>query len=376
MATLYQKIKLLEGLIKGDIAYSGSFYVTVDTTRRCNLQCIGCRFHSPISKKSPFVGDTIMDIPFDLYKKLCDDLKTMGTNTIHLTGEGEPLLHPRIFDMISAAKGVGLHVILLTNGTLLDEIRIKSLMDSHPNTLRVTLWASSPEEYEKNYPGSNPTNFTKIIEGLKFLTRLKAEQNSNIPSVVLHFPINRDNFKNIDTMVDFTHDTGCDALTFSPFKCWWDSLASISLSQDEEKLLLHSLIQMEKRLNSLSLKHNIGDTIRRYKIGYSVWQKTPCYIAWLHARVRVNGNVLPCHRCALTMGNLNEEGLREMWNNSGFRTFRRRTMTRRGLASIAEHSDCNFCGYTHDNMRVYRLFKWLSHFASMNHGKERDQQEN
>jgi len=376
MASFGQKKRLLLGLLRGDTAYVGPFYVTVDITRRCNLQCIGCRFHSPISKKPPSEDATMMDIPFDLFKKLCDALKTMGTNSILLTGEGEPLLHPRIFDMISAAKEVGLHVILLTNGTLLDEIRIKSLMDSPPDTLRVTLWASSPDEYEKNCPGSNPTNFTKIIEGLKFLTRLKAEQNSNIPSIVLHYPINRNNFKNIGTMVDFTYKTGCSALTFSPFKCWWGSLASISLSQDEENLLLHSLMQMEKRLNSLSLKHNIGNTIRRYKIGYAVWQKTPCYIAWLHTHVRVNGNVLPCHRYTHTMGNLNEEGLQEVWNSSAIRTFRRKTMTRRGLASIGEHCDCNFCGYTHDNMQVHRIFKWLSPFASVNRWKEKAQQRN
>ena len=365
MTTFYQKIKLLKGLIKGDSAYAGPFYVTVDITRRCNLQCIGCRFHSPISTKPPSEDDPIMDIPLKLFKTLCADLKTMGTNTIHLTGEGEPLLHPRIFEMISAAKELGLHVILLTNGTLLDEVRIKSLMETHPHTLRVTLWASSPEEYEKNYPGSNPKNFAKIIEGLKFLTRLKAEQSTPIPSVVLHYPINRNNFKTIDTVVDLTHETGCNALTFSPFKSWWDSLTSMSLSEDEEKLLLYSLMQVEKRLDSLSLKHNIGQTLLRYKMGHGIWQKIPCYIAWLHTHVRVSGDVLPCHRYPLTMGNLNKERLQEIWNNPTIRTFRRKAMTRRGLASIGEQCDCNFCGYTHDNMQVHRIFKWFSPLASI-----------
>jgi radical SAM protein with 4Fe4S-binding SPASM domain len=371
MATFYQKIKLLRGLIKGDIAYAGPFYVTVDITRRCNLQCIGCRFHSPISKKSQFEDDPVMDIPFDLFKKLCDGLKRMGTNSILLTGEGEPLLHSRIFDMISAAKGAGLHVILFTNGTLLDETRIKSLIESRPDTLRVSLWASSPEEYEKNCPGSDPATFIKIIKGLKLLTRLKAEQKSKVPSVILHHPINRNNFNNIDAMADLACETRCDVLTFSPLKCWWGSMASLSLSQDEEKLLLRSLIQMEKRLNSIPLKHNIGNTILRYKIGYAVWQKMPCYIAWLHARVRVNGNVLPCHRCTLIMGNLNEESLQEIWNNSAIRVFRRKTITHKGLASIGENCDCNFCGFIHDNMHVHRLFKWLSPLTAVNRWKER-----
>jgi radical SAM protein with 4Fe4S-binding SPASM domain len=371
MASFGQKIRLLTGLLRGDTAYVGPFYATVDITRRCNLQCIGCRFHSPISKKSPFKDDPVMDIPFDLFKKLCDDLKTMGTNSILLTGEGEPLLHPRIFDMISIAKEAGLYVILFTNGTLLDDTRIKSLLDSCPDTLRVSLWASSPEEYEKNCPGSDPATFTKTIKGLRLLTQLKADRKNKAPSVILHHPINRNNFEKVDGMADLAYEAGCNALTFSPLKCWWGSLGSVSLSPTEEKLLLHSLGRLEEKLDSLSLKHNIGNTVLRYKIGYAVWEKMPCYIAWLHVRVRVNGNVLPCHRYALPMGNLNEEKLREIWNNSAFRTFRTKTMTRRGLTSIAEHCDCNFCGFIHDNMQVHRIFRWLSPFAAINRWEEK-----
>jgi radical SAM protein with 4Fe4S-binding SPASM domain len=374
MAAFGQKIRLLMGLLRGDTAYVGPFYVTVDITRRCNLQCIGCRFHSPISKKSPFKDDPVMDIPFDLFKTLCDGLQKMGTNSILLTGEGEPLLHPRIFDMISVAKEAGLHVILFTNGTLLDETRVQSLLDACPDTLRVSLWASSPEEYEKNCPGSDPATFLKTMEGLKLLTRLKADRKSLLPSVILHHPINRNNFENVNDMVNLAYQAGCNALTFSPLKCWWGSLGSVSLSQTEENQLFHSLIQMEEKLDSFSLKHNIENTVLRYKIGYAVWQKMPCYIAWLHVRIRVNGNVLPCHRYALPMGNLNEERLQEIWNNPAFRAFRTKTMTRLGLTSIAEHCDCNFCGFIHDNMQVHRVFKWFSPFASMNRGKEGTQQ--
>lgn len=315
-----------------------------------------------------------MDIPFDLFKTLCDGLQKMGTNSILLTGEGEPLLHPRIFDMISVAKEAGLHVILFTNGTLLDETRVQSLLDACPDTLRVSLWASSPEEYEKNCPGSDPATFLKTMEGLKLLTRLKADRKSLLPSVILHHPINRNNFENVNDMVNLAYQAGCNALTFSPLKCWWGSLGSVSLSQTEENQLFHSLIQMEEKLDSFSLKHNIENTVLRYKIGYAVWQKMPCYIAWLHVRIRVNGNVLPCHRYALPMGNLNEERLQEIWNNPAFRAFRTKTMTRLGLTSIAEHCDCNFCGFIHDNMQVHRVFKWFSPFASMNRGKEGTQQ--
>lgn len=376
MASISQKIRLLKGLIKGDTAYVGPFYVTVDITRRCNLQCIGCRFHSPISKKSSLISDTPLDISFELFKKLCDDLKAMGTNNIFLTGEGEPLLHPRVMDVILTAKEAGLHVTLVTNGTLLGETQIQSLIGSRLDTIRVSLWAGSIEEYEKNYPGSDPYNFCKIIDGLRLLSHLKAERNSTTPFVVLHHPINRNNFSNIDKMADLTYKAGCNALTFSPIKCWWDTLAPLVLSVEEEKLLFRRLTIMEKNLDSLSLKHNIATTILNYRLRNDVWQKLPCYIAWLHARIRTNGAVLPCQRSHRTAGNLNEEGLRQIWNGPAFREFRRKAMTVKGMKSMGEYCEFDLCGWVEDNMRVHRIFKWFSPFAVMNRRAERARQGN
>ena len=56
-----------------------------------------------------------------------------------------------------------------------------------------------------------------------------------LPSVILHHPINRNNFENVNDMVDLAYQAGCNALTFSPLKCWWGSLGSVSLSQDGGK---------------------------------------------------------------------------------------------------------------------------------------------
>jgi MoaA/NifB/PqqE/SkfB family radical SAM enzyme len=306
-------------------------------------------------------GDSaVKDISFELFGKLCSELDAMGTNSLFLTGEGEPLLHPRIFDMTAAAKEAGLHVTLVTNGTLLDGAAMHSLISSRLDALRVSLWAGSAQEYEKNYPGSDPDNFNRVVEGLRLLARLKAGRNSHIPSVILHHPINCNNFKNIDAMADLAHETGCNALSFSPLKCWWGSLAPLSLSGEEEKSLIRTLKRIRGKLDCLSLKHNIGAAIVDYNLRDDVWQKMPCYIAWLHARIKVNGTVLPCQRCSLAMGNLDEKGLRDIWNGQAFRTFRGKSITLRGLASMGEYCDCSFCGWVDENRRVHRIFKWIS----------------
>ena len=109
---------------------------------------------------------TLPDISFDLFKKLCHELKAMDTHALILIGDGEPLLHDRIFDMLSVAKQVGFHVTLVTNGTLLDRDNIQALFDSQLDILQVSLWAGSEKEYEKNYPGVPLDFFKKVVESV------------------------------------------------------------------------------------------------------------------------------------------------------------------------------------------------------------------
>lgn len=363
MATFLKKIRLLKGLHTGETAYVGPFYTTVDVTRRCNLSCPGCRYHSSVMRTIPSPGDQeVLDLPFDLFIRTCSELQSMGTRSIILIGEGEPFLHPRLLDLIAAAKDAGLHVTLLTNGTLLDEKRIQPLIDSRLDILKVSLWRSSEEEYECNYPGADSKNFEKIIGRLKCLSSTKVAQKSKLPLVVLHTPITRHNFQSLEKRVELAHETGCNILTFSPLKTRKGELAREALATDEERQVVLTLSRIEGRLNSLSIKHNINETLLRYRIGEAVWQKLPCYIAWLHVRIKVDGTVLPCNPCELSIGNLNENSLPEIWNSLAMKNFRRQVLSRQGLAEMTLHCDCGYCCHTLDNWRMDRVFQWLSPF--------------
>ncbi|MGR3319834.1 MAG: radical SAM protein [Candidatus Anammoxibacter sp.] len=365
MVGFLKKMKLFKGLLTGEVAQTGPFYVTVNLTRRCNLRCLGCRFHSPnVNVPSPS-DQAIVDLPYSTFKKLCKELKAMGVNHLILTGEGEPFLHPNISDIIVSVKDAGFHVTLLTNGTLLDKERIKTLIDSRVDILKVSIWAASYEESSQNYTGSNPDNFIKIIDGLKLLVDFKDKHKSTFPTVVLHQPINRYNFQNIDKMVDLVKKTGCNALSFSPLKPYQGRLTTFSLSPEEEKILHRSLIRMRKQLNSLSINHNIDHTLMRYKRGETVWKKLPCYVAWNHARIEVDGMVLPCNNpCDYPMGNINNNKFREIWNDSAFRTFRRKAMSHKRLTFMSKHCDCGFCCHVSDNVCVHSMFRWVSPFVS------------
>ena len=304
------------------------------------------------------------DFPLELFKKLCGELKLMGTRSLWLTGDGEPLLHSQLFDFIEVAKEANLSVKLITNGVLLDEAKLRSLIDSRLDVLRVSLWASSPEEYAQNYPGTSPATFFKVKDNLKSLAALKSELKKPTPSVILHQPINRFNFQNLEAFADLALATGCDSISLSLLrKIQGLQISSLCLSKVEENTVSLGLRGLKKKLGEIFPSYSIDPLLKRLEVGEAVWEKMPCYMGWITAEVKMDGTVIPCCSCNLPMGNINESSMADIWNGPVYQTFRRQTITRRGLAAMSRLCDCAYCNYM-DNDRVNRVFKWIAPFCS------------
>src|SRR3990167_4209477 len=97
--------------------------VIVDATEVCNLACVHCPH--PAFKQSAHYAGRHLDPA--LNAKMVDEVRDQGkgfTQYIRYTGEGEPLVHPRGYEMIDyAARYSGVFVTITTNGTIMNEIR-------------------------------------------------------------------------------------------------------------------------------------------------------------------------------------------------------------------------------------------------------------
>ncbi|TCS61792.1 heme d1 biosynthesis radical SAM protein NirJ [Varunaivibrio sulfuroxidans] len=87
--------------------------------RRCNLTCKHCY---SISADKKFPGELFTG---EIYKVM-DNLWAFGVPVLILSG-GEPLLRPDIFDISRRAKEMGFYVGLSTNGTLIDDEKIREI---------------------------------------------------------------------------------------------------------------------------------------------------------------------------------------------------------------------------------------------------------
>lgn len=91
------------------------FYI--ELTSICNL---ACHFCPPTQRQSKFLN-------IDDFKKILDQIKP-HTEYIYFHVKGEPLLHPKIDELLDISYEKGFKVIITTNGTLIHKNRHKLLL--------------------------------------------------------------------------------------------------------------------------------------------------------------------------------------------------------------------------------------------------------
>src|SRR5438874_9370804 len=93
-------------------------FLQLEPVGQCNLRCKMC----PIQFRRdgpPHGPPAFMD--FDVFTKLLDEFPAL--EVLQLQGLGEPMMHPRFFDMIEYAVGRGVKVSTNTNATFLNAAR-------------------------------------------------------------------------------------------------------------------------------------------------------------------------------------------------------------------------------------------------------------
>src|SRR4051812_22741932 len=86
-------------------------HVQIEVTSACNLRCRMC-----LVRYAPAVNKAEGAIPYELFTKIVDDDPALEVVT--LQGLGEPLLHPRIVDMVGYLTARGIRCGFSTNATL------------------------------------------------------------------------------------------------------------------------------------------------------------------------------------------------------------------------------------------------------------------
>jgi pyruvate-formate lyase-activating enzyme len=121
------------------VPYPDRLYI--ESTNICNLRCVMC----PQGRGQLQRAKGHMD--FGLFTRIVDEMAPhVETTTLHIWGE--PLLYPRIADMIRYCAQHGLRCSISTNATLLDEDMGRRILEAGLDVIFLCLDGLQPQTYE------------------------------------------------------------------------------------------------------------------------------------------------------------------------------------------------------------------------------------
>lgn len=254
-------------------------HVDIETSSLCQLKCPMCYTTTDYYRER--VTKRLMD--FSLFTRVIDECRQYNLYSVRFSWRGEPLLHPRILDMLKYAKDAGIQeVSFLSNGEHLSPEIIDGLITHKLDWITVSFDGlyDTYEEYRK------PLKFEETVAKLKLLQRRKKELG--IPKPVLK----------VQTV--------------------WDAIAD----DPDAYFRFMSDIADEIAFNPVKDKHYYKEfDITHYKPDYV------CPRIWQRMYVSSSGNIGCCLSDVYedyTLGNIQDMTLYDAWHSPKFENMRQR----------------------------------------------------
>lgn len=271
-------------------------------TERCNLSCSHCYQNSTVSNELPY--KELLEI-YDQYKELHNFWNNRIKGQINITG-GEPLLRDDFWDFTSVIRK-RYPFAVLSNGTLISKSIAKELSQLKPRFVQISIDGS--EKTHNKIRGNN--SYQKAVEGIKHLKRY------NVPTII-SFTASKENYLDFPVVVKLGQ-------RYQVLKVWADrmipegSAAEMSdklLSTEETTLFFSLMNKCKKRADFnpfsqtfVSMKRAL-QFLETGKTGYK------CSAGISLITIDAEGNLLPCRRMPIKVGNLLSTSMKELFHNS------------------------------------------------------------
>jgi MoaA/NifB/PqqE/SkfB family radical SAM enzyme len=180
--------------------------ILMDITEVCNLACTHCPH--PSFKASEHYDARYLDP--ELNAKMVEEVRTHGqgaTQYIRYASNGEPLVHPKSYDMIQhAVEHSGVYVTITTNGTIMNERRTRRLLASGVHLIDISIDAFTLETYAKIRVGGDLNVTRANVERLLEWVR----EDRARTKVVVSFVEQPENAHEAQAFESFWRDKGAD----------------------------------------------------------------------------------------------------------------------------------------------------------------------
>ncbi len=275
--------------------YTPPVTIEVDPSNACMLDCSFCLYAEHLKENHQHMS-------MQMFTDLCINAKDIGVKSITFTGGGEPLVNPKIRDMIILAKSMGFELGLVTNGVSLD--RIIDLVDKF-HFIRVSLDSSNPAMYRK-VKGAD--HFDRVIRNIKRVIMRDV-------FIGLSYVVCEDNVDGIQPAVQLSQYLGVRYIQFKPAMSNGETGTFTDYTVPDDPIIIETKRHMAK-------------------------DDRPCKVAVLVGVVGAEGNVYFCCQKRgekdYVLGNIKDESFDQIWR-------RHFDMT----ANVLECPRCRYMNFLH-----------------------------
>jgi len=312
----------------------------IEVTSRCNLKCVMCPVTVLADRWAP------RDLSWETFERVASAFER--AQWVHLQGWGEPMLHPRLYDMVARAKQAGCRVGFTTNGTRLTRANGVRLLERGLDLMAVSIAGACAATHEAIRAGSD---FRKLVANVKGFLELREEAPDGMPKVEIFFLMTPGNLAELPQAVELAAKLGADEVVATNLDYVinpeLDALRAYSAAppMSAARDALEAAAAAAKRS---------GIAFRPYRLQYremAVCDLNPLRIVYIGS----DGSVSPCVYTSLAgpesiprvfdgrplevpvvrFGNVNEQSLAEIWQGAAYREFRGRFARRLAGAGLA-----------------------------------------
>lgn len=306
--------------------------VQIEPVGQCNLRCEMCPIQ--FRRDGPPNGPPAF-MAWETFVSLLDGFPEL--KRLHLQGLGEPMMHPRFFDMVRYGAERGIEVTTNSNLTLLNATRAQRLIESGLRTLYFSIDGATAETYERI---RKRAHFERVTANLQGMLEARRRLASATPRLQIVMVIMRQNLHELPDIVRMAHGWSADGVFVQhlshdfgeptlpeEYRPMRDYIAAQSLAHEDPGRIEKYFGEARQVAESLGITLRLPRTTpKRYPDGTT--GRDRCDWPWTGAYISYEGYMMPCCMVAtpdrMNFGKVTEHTLLSVWNGPEYNAFRDR----------------------------------------------------
>lgn len=290
-------------------------YISLELTKKCDLNCIHCYAGASITKSSEISPQKWLEVLSEFY--------ALGTLTVNLTG-GDPFSYEDIFAILDYCEG-RLRVAIPSNGFRIDDETVKKLT-AYDCIDHIQISLDGPDSQTHDAIRGRKGSFEKAINAIELLSR-KSAINLFVAMVILP-----QNEEKVEDTIKLAKSLGAKA--FGAGKVF-----SVGRAKDKFNITKEKFLELDRLIIDLSKKYSDQSfVVRRKDAGFLDTGLSDDYLGLddmlrygdfmidmmggncgagcKSIFIKSNGDVIPCSMMDVKIGNILEQGVKKTLANS------------------------------------------------------------